>query len=409
MKKVLYITYDGLTDPLGQSQILPYIKGLSNEYSFTILSCEKKERFEKGKALIEKICSENGILWEYIFFKSKPPVIAKYLDLFELKKRAGVLQRQSGFELIHCRSYVSIEIGLELKKKFGVKVLFDMRGFWVDERVEGGIWNLRNPIYRYAYKVYKQKEARFIKLADHIISLTEAGRKEIQQWDSYKQEVPITVIPCMVDFKVFNHVYSVTKEEAKKELGFQKEELVLSYLGSLGTWYLLDEMLRFFVRLKQAYPSAKFLFITPDKPEDILEKAVKMGLQANDFTIMFTPRAEVPKKIKASDVSLVFIKRCYSKIASSPTKLGELMALGIPVVCNHGIGDVDEIIASSKGGVILKDFSDEEMDRTIQQLPSLLGISSAVIAESIRPYYDLTGGVETYRSVYKTLIGARHT
>ena len=44
-KKVLYITYDGMTDPLGQSQVLPYLVGLSEKgYKFTILSFEKKER-----------------------------------------------------------------------------------------------------------------------------------------------------------------------------------------------------------------------------------------------------------------------------------------------------------------------------------------------------------------------------
>ena len=41
--KVIYLTYDGLTDSLGQSQILPYLKGLSNlGNDITIISFEKQ-------------------------------------------------------------------------------------------------------------------------------------------------------------------------------------------------------------------------------------------------------------------------------------------------------------------------------------------------------------------------------
>ena len=35
--KILFIMYDGLTDPLGQSQVLSYIKHLSANYSFDIV------------------------------------------------------------------------------------------------------------------------------------------------------------------------------------------------------------------------------------------------------------------------------------------------------------------------------------------------------------------------------------
>jgi len=52
MKNVLYISYDGMTDPLGQSQVLPYLVNLSaSGYNFTILSCEKKKKYKKNKEI----------------------------------------------------------------------------------------------------------------------------------------------------------------------------------------------------------------------------------------------------------------------------------------------------------------------------------------------------------------------
>src|SRR4051794_20204501 len=47
MTSVLYITYDGLTDPLGRSQVLPYLTGLAERgHRITVLSCEKPERMD---------------------------------------------------------------------------------------------------------------------------------------------------------------------------------------------------------------------------------------------------------------------------------------------------------------------------------------------------------------------------
>jgi hypothetical protein len=132
---------------------------------------------------------------------------------------------------------------------------------------------------------------------------------------------------------------------------------VLSYIGSIGTWYLLDEMLHFFSHLKQKVPFAKFLFLTPDNKNDILEKATKYNLTKEDFIIQFTQRKNIPKIAHASDYSIFFIKPAYSKKSSSPTKMGELLAMGIPLICNNNVGDVEEIIKMTDGGFCISDMS----------------------------------------------------
>ena len=69
MKTCLYITYDGLLDPLGQSQILPYIKSLNKKgYKFIILSFEKSQNQNKIFSL-KKILKEKNILLKTITFR----------------------------------------------------------------------------------------------------------------------------------------------------------------------------------------------------------------------------------------------------------------------------------------------------------------------------------------------------
>ena len=54
MAKALYFSYDGLLDPLGQSQIVPYVSMISAAgHSLTIVSYEKVERTKKQIKLME--------------------------------------------------------------------------------------------------------------------------------------------------------------------------------------------------------------------------------------------------------------------------------------------------------------------------------------------------------------------
>lgn len=404
--RVLFISYDGMTDPLGQSQVLPYLVGLARAgYRITLLSTEKKERFAQHEPTIRAITDQAGIRWEHIFFTRKPPVLAKFYDRYQLRQKALALHQELHFNMTHCRSYVSAEVGLLLKQKFGVKFLFDMRGFWVDERVEGGMWNLKSPIYRRAYRTYKRKESEFIAAADGIISLTENGKGEMQTWPSYPG-TPITVIPCSADFTVFPLLTPAHKAAARRRLGYDDGQLVISYLGSIGAWYLLDEMLAQFAVIKQQYPGAKLLFVTQEPAEMVLEAARKVpSLEPTDFLVKPATRKEVPGLIAASDLNLFFIKQSYSKKASSPTKLGEILAMGLPVICNDGVGDVADIIRRTDGGFVVSDLAAAGYAAAAASIPQLLQKDGRQLRVKAQEYYDLETAIGRYAGEYQRLLG----
>ncbi|GAB3228045.1 glycosyltransferase family 4 protein [Hymenobacter seoulensis] len=395
-----------MTDPLGQSQVLPYLVGLSKAgYKITLLSTEKKGRFAQYKDIIRDITERAGIRWEYIFFTRKPPVFAKFYDRYQLRQKALALHEEVQFDMTHCRSYVSAEVGLFLKQKFEVKFLFDMRGFWVDERVEGGMWNLQNPIYRRAYRMYKHKETEFIAAADGIISLTENGKGEMMTWPSYPG-TPITVIPCSADFSIFPLLTDHDRQTARQKLGYGINELVISYLGSVGAWYLLDEMLTQFAVIKKHYPGAKMLFVTQEPSEMVLAAARNIsGLTDTDFIVRPATRKEVPELVAASDVNLFFIKQSYSKKASSPTKLGEILAMGLPVICNDGVGDVADIIWQTNGGTIVSNLNEVGYEAAARSIPELLQKDGALLRQKAQKYYDLETAIGRYKGEYKRLLG----
>jgi len=163
-----------MTDPLGQSQVLPYLIAMTKYgYKFTILSFEKKGPYKKDRKITENILDKAGIVWCPLFYTKKPPVLSKIYDRWQIRRAALKLHKKSNFHMVHCRSYVSAEIGLILKKRYGVKFVFDMRGFWADEKVDNGQWNVKNPVFKMIYHYYKRKEAAFLLHADAIVSLTD--------------------------------------------------------------------------------------------------------------------------------------------------------------------------------------------------------------------------------------------
>lgn len=393
-----------MTDPLGQSQVLPYLAGLAKlGYEFTLLSFEKKDRYQKSGELIRAICKEHNIRWEPLFFTSRPPLLSKWYDSWQMKNKVRSLHRRYSFAFTHCRSYVAAAAGLSLFQKAKVPFLFDMRGFWVDERVDNGQWNLKNPLFRLAYKIFKKKEKKYFSQSAHIISLTETGKQElISNYGVLSEKV--SVIPCCADLAHFDYstVQTADQDKMRMETGIGPGDKILTYLGSLGGWYLTQEMLAFFSVLKKKEPAARFLFITHDNKENILAMAATAGIAAKDIVVRPASRKEVPVMLSLSTWSVFFIKDAYSKKASSPTKQGEIMAMGIPVICND-IGDTGRIIEQTGAGIVIRSFDTTSFENAAEAASRLEKMDKAFIRKAAFSYYDLSTGTETYARVYQAL------
>lgn len=405
--QVLYISYDGMTDPLGQSQVIPYLTGLSAiGYAITIISCEKNDRFLTKKDQIQLLMNGAKINWIPVPYSNLPSVFSKQLNLFRIKQKAFQYCKKNKPTIVHCRSYMTSLIGLKLKKKFGTKFIFDMRGFWADERIDGKIWDIKNPLHKRLYSYFKKKEIEFLKNADYTISLTENAKREILGWKNLQTStLSIQVIPCCADLNLFsnNNIDAFQLSKLKQTLKIKETDFVISYLGSIGTWYMLDEMLDFYKQLLLKKKSAIFLFITPDDKTNILDKAKQKGIPTEKIIIESASRNEVPYYLSLSKISIYFIKPLYSKKASSPTKTAEIMGLGIPIISNYGIGDSDSILDEAKAGMMINSFTTNEYDRLINQIDVLLQLDKQHIVDASKKHFSLQTGVELYNQVYKKL------
>ncbi len=166
---------------------------------------------------------------------------------------------------------------------------------------------------------------------------------------------------------------------------------------------MTKEMLRFCKLLSDKKPEAKFLFISPHNHDVIESEAVKYGLPADKLVVKHGKRNEVPALLSLSSYSVFFIKPCYSKLSSSPTKHGEIMAMGIPVIANSGVGDVKEIAERYKAGYVVNDFRDETFNIVIDKMLSGNPFDANNIREGAIDFYSLDKAVDLYEALYKKI------
>jgi glycosyltransferase involved in cell wall biosynthesis len=251
-------------------------------------------------------------------------------------------------------------------------------------------------------------ERIFLQHADHIISLTHRGVEVMQGWQHARLDIKkVSVIPCCVDTDLFDatRIDPVQKDKLAIELSIQAGDVILSYLGSIGTWYMLEEMLDFFCFFKKQFPLSRFLFITHDEHEHIINTALIKGLSKNDLILRGAARSEVPALLSLTSYSLFFIRPTYSKAASSPTKQGELMAMGMPVICNAGVGDTDIIVNKFHSGVLVEQFTDDDYERAIKAITSSVFNAGGIRAGAL-DYFALEKGVSKYQEIYKKLLSS---
>lgn len=409
MKQVLYLSYDGMTDPLGQSQVIPYLAGLSRKgYKFHLISFEKKDAFLKDGVYIKKLLEQSNITWHPLSYTKKPPVLATVYDLWRMKRLGRKLIREHHIEMVHCRSYISAMAGLAFQRKLKTPFLFDMRGFWADERVDGKLWNLNHPLYKKVYDFFKAKEREFLSEAAGVISLTENARIDIDERQlRTESQLPVQVIPCCADLNHFNRdkISKDAQATFRKQLKIEESRFTIGYLGAIGTWYMLDEMLEFFSRLLKSKPHAVFIFITHEPAATILNAGAKFGISEQNLRVIAASRNDVPALLSLLSVSLFFIRPSYSKKASSPTKQGEIMGMGIPLICNTGIGDTDFVVNRYGSGRAIDPNQESEVAKLIAEIDQLAALPKAPIIAGAHDFFSLESGVEKYLSVYRKITG----
>jgi glycosyltransferase involved in cell wall biosynthesis len=395
---VLYISYDGILEPLGQSQVLRYLERLALGHKIVLMSFEKPDDWQdiaRREALRNQIRTA-GITWIPLRYHKRPSAIATAFDIAQgLAVGAWAVIRHR-IRIVHARSYVSSVIALVLKKICRMKYIFDMRGFWADERVDGGLWPAGGRLYRVA----KWFERRFLLNADCVVSLTQAAVDEMRTFPYLQGRMPrFELITTCADLELFRPSQDDPNPRSANR------PFTLGYVGSVGVWYLFDETLRCFQLLRERLPDARLHIINRGGHDYIQERLATLNIDPATVQVEAADHAGVARAMQQMDAGIFFIKPLYSKTASAPTKLGEFLGCGVPCLGNHGVGDMAAILEKEQVGVAVDRFDESAMREAIDQLLQLTqtpGIQARCREVAMR-YFSLDQGAARYRAIYDDL------
>lgn len=403
-QSVLYISYTGLMDPLGQSQVLQYVLALGRKgLRMTVLSFEKPDALaDKARvAALRAQCNAAGVDWHPRVWHNKPiGTLATLYDLVAGRRHAIRLARAVEADIVHCRSYIAGLMGLAVKRATGARYIFDMRGFWPDERVDGGIWSRTSLPYR----VFKRVERRLFLEADHVVSLTRAGIREFEAFDYLEARAPASsVIPTCTNLDLFSLRPAAAKSDG----------VTLGYVGSVGSWYLFDAVARAVARAFEMRPDARFLVITKGDHDYVRDTLKAAGVDLTRVEIRGAAFDEVGAQIGRMDAGIFFIRPAWSKRASCPTRMGEFLACGKPCLTNGGVGDVAEDIAETGTGIALPPQGLDgvvldDLDAALEQLFDMAADPDMPqrCRDAAEARFSLSGGVAEYAAIYDKLAGA---
>lgn len=380
--RAVYVSPNGLGTALVRSQVLPYLRQLAAaDVVTTLVTFERGETAPAGEFPSERHVPLRP--------RRGAHLLAKLADVVAGTAAVIVTARRARADLIHARSYLPAAIAWLAAGVLRKPYIFDMRGFLGDEYVETGYWSERDLRYR----VLRGAERHLIRGATAIVVLTERAALRLRTTPRYgvRADADITVIPCGVDLIRF-------RPPAERS-----SVPTLVYSGSLGMWYLLPEMLRVYAHAREREPRLRLLIANRSEHELIRSELARAGLDGADVRLVAADFAEMPAVLAQAHVGIALIRPQPSKAGSSPIKVAEYLASGLPVVVNEGMGDTDELVQRHSAGHVVRSFDDAELSRAGHAVVELASDVQARrrargLAES---EFDVVEGGRRYVALYE--------
>lgn len=393
---VLYITRTGMLEPLGQSQVLAYLKILASDFRITLVSFEKPADLADGDAVaaVRRECAAYGIVWLPQTFHHRPRLLASAWDMATLFKVTWREVRRGHAGLIHARSYAPAAVAMIAGRLTGTPFVFDMRALWPEELITAGRLARGSLLHR----LIAWAEGACIRRAAATVSLTHAAAEHLES--VYGKRPPgraFVVIPTCADLDRFTP-------------GVCPDPGAPLRIGCIGTvlsgWFQLDWLISFYRAVARLDPAARFEVVTRDDPAAVRRALEAGGVPREQTEVFALPPARMPNAIRRQSASVMFYATAVSELGRSPTRMGEILGCGVPVVANSGVGDVAGIIRRHNVGILVEDGGEAAMDAAARALMVLLADPDLPrrCRQAAEEHFSLERGAGVYAEIYRTTV-----
>ena len=347
----------------------------------------------------------------FTFYRSPPvnssmPVLRELLEMNATKRTLSAVLRAEKPDILHAHSpLLSALPALSVARKFGLPVVYEVRGLWEDAGVDLG--HMRPGSLK--YRASRALDSYAMSRADWVIALCDPLRAELVE-----RGIPnarITVVPNAVD-AAFLSSASVCDSSLREELGLGNEP-ILGFIGSFYSYEGLDLLLEAVPVLSARVPKFTILLVGGGPEEKRLRKIVQdMGIERFVRFVGRVHHEEVSRYYGLIDV-LVFPRRKMRLTdLVTPLKPLEAMAHTKPIVASD-VGGHRELIRDADTGYLFSAGSASALAACLEAV-ILNRVSAARIAANGRAFVERQrtwdAVVDRYAGVYEEInaAGKRH-
>lgn len=246
-----------------------------------------------------------------------------------------------------------------LCRKKGTTYITDVHGDLAFEFKEN-----RNAAQWFVNFALEQQRA-IIENSDIVIVVTENLKKQLEI-NTQRTIKRYAVISCGLDIEKFRNAKCPEKEVPNLD-----GRIVVGYCGAFQGWQNFDEMLNLVIRLRKLDSSIFFMVFSNSNPAPYKESFEKIG--SDNYFIKGLPSVEVANYLQLLDAGLLLRSNLVLNKVSSPTKICEYLAAGVPIICTQYSGDYQRSVEVGRNGFVSKEpeFSDKEVNELYDWLKNV--------------------------------------
>jgi glycosyltransferase involved in cell wall biosynthesis len=180
----------------------------------------------------------------------------------------------------------------------------------------------------------------------------------------------VVTLPNAIDANFFARPSAVSRQEARRQLGLEREGRVLVQVSVLSARKGVLELANAFLGLPAAERrGAKLLFVGEGEQRSRLE-TLAAGSEGAIRVLGQLPPKEVRRVLWASDAFVL-----NTRLDPNPLSAIEAAAAGLPIVMSAAAGNIREVVEEPKTGFVIRDPADPS-----EALRSVLSASESELA-----------------------------
>jgi glycosyltransferase involved in cell wall biosynthesis len=407
---LLYLTNDGLLEPLIFSQVVRVLEALAARgWRYRVVSLEKSKDLSDERRVRELRLrlDASRIGWTFARFEDRRSPTAALTNANFLLSSAYGLASRGAVRGIHARGYLPGVAALAATTSTGLPWVFDARGYWVDERIEEGRW-FTSPI---SVGAARGIEHQLYAKSSAVITLTELHAQDVrQQFGGSRADRPVQCITTLADFSDFRPRGIPELSLLPAWVVERLEGLnVLAIIGSINRSYLVDETVELARRAVCMSPQTHLLILTAQR-EEYARRLEAAQFPLGRFTIERSAHVAMPVWLSLVNwCPLLLQPASRAKRASMPTKLAELLASGVRPIqygCNQ---EVEQWVRVSGAGFVMTGVDENSIVRAAERIVAgptrQQSREISEVRSRVEEHFSLASGVLKYEEVLQRVFG----